>query len=80
MKKIIEYYDNDETKIEREYYVDDNMVKNGEFISYWRNGQIWEKCYYKNGKLDGEYIEYYYNGQIGIKCYYNLLILQPILL
>lgn len=43
----------------------------GEYISYQKNGNIWKKCYYKNGMRDGEYIEYDKNGYILIKCFYK---------
>jgi antitoxin component YwqK of YwqJK toxin-antitoxin module len=41
------------------------------YIKYYVNGNILEKCYYKNDKIEGECIEYYDNGDILIKSYYK---------
>lgn len=37
----------------REYYEIDGKY-DGEYKSWWNNGQLAVHCYYKNGKLDGE--------------------------
>jgi len=34
-----------------------NELKNGISESYYENGQLMDKCYYKNGLLDGPYYE-----------------------
>jgi antitoxin component YwqK of YwqJK toxin-antitoxin module len=39
-------------------------------IRYSWNGDIMEKCYYKNNKREGEY-KYYKNCKIWDKCYYK---------
>ncbi len=41
-----------------------NIMKNG-------NGNIYNKCNYKNDKIEGEYIKYYGKGNIFYKCYYK---------
>ena len=39
--------------------------KNGEYIEYYKNGQIVSKVNYKDGMVvDGIYTSYYKNGQI----------------
>ncbi len=40
-------------------------------IRWHDNGQLHEKCYYKNDKLHGKYYKWDYNGQSWIKCYYK---------
>jgi antitoxin component YwqK of YwqJK toxin-antitoxin module len=42
----------------------EELFKNGDSITYYSNGQIKSKCYYKNGKLEGPRIEYNYQGVV----------------
>jgi antitoxin component YwqK of YwqJK toxin-antitoxin module len=45
----------------------ENGIKNGPFLSFYpyrEGGKLYEKSYYKNGKLDGESITYERNGDI----------------
>jgi len=53
-----------------EYYVIDGQ-RDGEYKSWWPNGQLHTCCFYKNGRLDGEYKRWYDNGQLDIHCYYK---------
>ena len=57
------------------YYVNMSNFKNnkfdGEYISYYKTGQIKEKGYFRNEKLDGNYIAYYKTGQIKEKATYK---------
>jgi len=53
----------------KETIIDDKL--NGEIVSYYKNGQIYEKSNYLNGKLHGEVIEYYENGQVRCKDHYT---------
>tara|TARA_Y100000994_G_scaffold159072_1_gene130365 strand:+ start:181 stop:1131 length:951 start_codon:yes stop_codon:yes gene_type:complete len=50
-------------------------IKNGKKVGLWRtyydNGQLSVKEFYKNDKLDGEYIEYFLNGRIKLKTNFN---------
>ena len=43
----------------------------GEYISYFKNGNIDYKCFYKEGKEEGECISYFGNGNIYFKCFYK---------
>ena len=54
-----------------DFEIDDNIIYTGEYIDYYDNGQIYEKCNYTDDKLNGEYIKYYENGQIYEKCNYT---------
>ena len=38
--------------------------KDGPWIAYHPNGQLWAKGTYKDGELDGPYVSYYENGQL----------------
>lgn len=40
------------------------QIKNGEIITYYKNGKIKIKVIYKDGKRNGEMIAYYKNGKI----------------
>jgi len=45
---------------------------NGEYITYYRSGDILSKCNYIDSKKNGEYIEYYMTGEIDfIETYSN---------
>ena len=41
-----------------------NGKKDGSWIMYYDNGQLWEKENYKNGKRNGYTIRYWNNGQL----------------
>ena len=69
LKPIIEYYD--DGKIERAYSVDKNWHRQGPYEDYHKNGQLWAKCTYKDGKKDGPYESYHENGQLCVKCTYK---------
>ena len=45
-----------------------NDKKNGEYISYYTNGQLYEICNYIDGKINGEHKSYYNNGQLIVIC------------
>jgi len=57
------------------YTEDKKGNKQGEYIKYFQNNNIEEKCYYKDNLLDGEYIKYFRNNCIEQRCFYknNLL-------
>ena len=44
---------------------------NGEYTSYWNNGNICTKCYYKNDKLDGEWEYWNQDGTLKEKIIYK---------
>lgn len=75
------YYPDGNIKSERYYNADGQL--NGEFKSYYPNGNLFERGYYKNGLQDGIITVYYENGKIlcsshaknghlsgNVKCYY----------
>ena len=41
--------------------------RDGPWIAYYHNGQLWWKGTFKDGKKDGSYVSYYNNGQLGSK-------------
>ena len=44
-----------------------NGKKDGPWIEYHDNGQLWSKGTYKDGKRVGPYVRYYANGQLSTK-------------
>jgi antitoxin component YwqK of YwqJK toxin-antitoxin module len=46
------------------YEVNSQTGFTGTSISYYENGQLWEKITYTNGELDGVHERYYENGQL----------------
>lgn len=79
------YYDNGKLKSKKIFtdsylyldggkYINFRMIHgklNGEYITYFENGNIKEKGRYYNGLKRGEWSEFYENGQIHKKEYYN---------
>ena len=70
METKIKYYD-DGVTIKMVYTVDENGIYQEAFESYHGNGQLKEKCAYKDDKKDGPYEQYYENGQLKEKCAYK---------
>ena len=54
-----------------EKYFQINGKKEGEYISYYWNGNVFSKCTYQNGKIEGEYISYCADGRIFLKLFYQ---------
>ena len=48
-----------------------NGKRDGSWVSYHKNGQLWSKGTYKNGELDGPRVSYYDNGQLDFKGTYK---------
>lgn len=61
---------NDAGHLEEKYYIDKDSVRNGPYESYYDNGQLQEKAFYRNGLLDGERVLYFENGQSEIVEHY----------
>ena len=55
----------------REEYTERYRKIEGEYKSWYSNGQLYAQCYYKEGKIEGEYIWWHENGQIEIQCYFK---------
>lgn len=60
-----EYYQSGELK--SEYYKDDNNLKQGEVLKYYKNGIIKSIGYCTNDTFNGIYKEYYSNSQLKIQ-------------
>ena len=45
--------------------------KDGPWVGYWANGQLWVKETFKDGILDGPWVLYYDNGQLETKGNYK---------
>ena len=57
---------------DKEYSVDSQGRKQGEYKRFTSLGNIYIKCNYIDNKLDGEYIRYYYDADIILyKCNYS---------
>ena len=48
-----------------------NGVKDGKWLIYWGNGQLYLKKHYKDGKINGLFEVYYYGGQLKEKRTYK---------
>ena len=46
--------------------------RDGPWVSYYDNGQVWRKGTFKNGKRDGPWIDYHDNGQLWSKGTYKV--------
>jgi antitoxin component YwqK of YwqJK toxin-antitoxin module len=51
------------------YFEDDRGRRQGEYKSWYANGQLWENCFYVDGKWHGE-CKWWKNGQIRRHCFY----------
>jgi antitoxin component YwqK of YwqJK toxin-antitoxin module len=61
------FYDELQTNLKEEYFKV-NGKKEGPYISYYINGQVWNVCNYINNKKEGKSIWYYSDGQIWEIC------------
>lgn len=59
------YFDNGQMR--EKYSVDLNGLKDGEFLSFYDNGQIEYKAFYKKGKKNGVVYKYYPDGELAFK-------------
>jgi antitoxin component YwqK of YwqJK toxin-antitoxin module len=60
-----------EIKTETEHYFEDESgKKQGEYKTWYSNGQLDIHCYYVDGILHGEYKWWYENGQPWVHCFY----------
>ena len=48
-----------------------NGKRDGPWVIYWGNGQLWSKGTFKEGKPDGPWVKYYENGQLEWKRTYK---------
>ena len=44
-----------------------NGKREGPWVSYFDNGQLWDKGDYKNGEREGPWVSYFENGQLDSK-------------
>ena len=70
IEPIVEHYEDGTIKCA--YSVDENGNKQGPYEEYYKNGQLYGKCTYKDGELDGPYETYYDNGQLMEKDVYKM--------
>ena len=59
--EFFEYYDNEKLKI---HYFKHNSLLDGEYTSFFDDGELELKCTFKEGKFVGKYEEHYKNHQI----------------
>jgi len=65
-----ELYDEHGEMIEKGSYSWDE-IKDGPFEGYFEDGQLYRRCFYKNGLLEGSFEEYHPNGQLYRRCDYK---------
>ena len=75
-KQYRDYYISGELRTEGEYIKidkndDSHSVFDGKFVSYYKNGKIYQEGSYVNGCLEGEFVEYYDSGLMAIREYYK---------
>ncbi len=54
----------------RHYFIDEQNRKQGEYKSYYDDGQLWGHAFYLNDKRHGEYKYYRSNGQLFEQSFY----------
>ena len=73
VKNVVKYHADGVTM--KDYYFvtnDDQEIMVGEMESYYKDGNIAEKCWFNDdGLLEGESLYWYENGQLQSRCYYN---------
>lgn len=62
LKEVTTYFP--DKSVAEKYYVRNDSIKEGRYISFYKNGNINAVCYLKNNKLDSTYIDHYDNGQL----------------
>ena len=72
-KRFRDYYMTGELQSEGRYisidkYDDSKSVMDGEWVTYYRSGNIEEKGFRRNGVEEGEYTAYYDNGLVKLRC------------
>ena len=67
METIIKYYPDQKT-VRVVYTVDEQGVMQGDYVSYYKNGQLKIKCANKDGKNEGTFKKYWENGNLMIEC------------
>jgi len=72
VKEVSQKYE--DGKLFRQYKmikVEDSWLIDGNFLSYYKNGNIHERIIYTKGKRNGLFQKYFSNGNINIYGYYN---------
>ena len=60
------YVRNSNGNVVEHYFITPDSIKNGLYQAYYDNGEVQEKSFYKDGKLDGERMLYFDNGGVEI--------------
>ena len=74
LREIKEYYNN--VNLHKHYFLDEDDLLQGEYKTWYENGNSWEICNYKNGKKHGEFKEWDDAGKLVIDCIYKNEILH----
>ena len=56
LTEVKEFWKNEQLKVH--YFVDENSKLHGEYKFYYKNGQLYERCYFNDGLLHGEWKVY----------------------
>lgn len=49
---------------DKHYFTDEHGRIQGEYRNYYRDGNLYIRCFYRNSKLHGEFKRYHDNGQL----------------
>ena len=60
--EYFEYHESGGIKIKGFY--NDNLLREGLWVSYYENGTKWSEAYYVDGKRDGHNLTFYPNGKV----------------
>lgn len=71
LKTIKTYYDKEKKHVKEIYTVDEKGVKQGDFESYYLNGQVEVHCFFADGKKHGRFTKFWDNGQTMLVCMFD---------
>ena len=55
-----------------------DVILDGPYEAYFEDGQLYQRCFYKNDLLEGSFEEYHPNGQLDRRCFYKKGLLEGI--
>lgn len=66
-KKIKTFWDSENSQPKEIYFAKikrGDTIKNGNYLIYHKNGNLWQKGNFENNQLTGKWIDNHYNGQL----------------
>ena len=58
-------------KTKKQALIYNTRPENGKYKQWHDNGQLWEECVYKDGKIEGKYKQWHDNGQLSVERVYK---------